>query len=629
MKHILKKIFTLSLLFSLNISGHCCSDRACALPIKSPDCISRCYGYPLMAYRSQSMNLARRMVGTQADIHKYGMDDRYWSAFVGFEYTRSFRPERILEQLFGQDACNCNILLQGSKVEDRSSRAWLADYFGLPMDFESTLCFEPRIQNFIVDFHYYVGLDNWHEGAFFRLYAPLVYTRWDLRMCEKVKTKGEACFPKGYMNSCGVPLSEMPQSFTEVMKGNTIFGDMKSPLAYGMFSPCVLTDTKLADLRAELGTNFVLKEDYHLGIALHAAAPTGTRPDARYVFEPIIGNGRHWEIGIGVTSSYVFWRDECEDKYAGVYFDAVLTHMFKACQTRSFDYLCKVNSRYMLLEEMGPNNNAIGRCDGLCCDGTNCCTTDCRCLADYTYTGKLVPAINANTFCVDTKVDVQGDLAIKLAYYSCGWSFDVGYNFWGRTGEEFYVRNACCNPCGDHQYALKGDAYVYGQYELNNVNYLTGLSATQSEADIHSGTNYPIQASDPDRTAPIPATGDKASLNPRIDNKKPAYSHKYPLSTMDRTDFTGFATPDVNTSIQPKVLKAGDIDMYKSPKAYTHKVFAHLNYKWDDECKDVNPYMGIGGEAEFAGSRCKDVCESPRLGVSQWGVWLKLGWSYE
>jgi len=624
MKHTLKKIFTLSLLISLNISGHCCSDRACALPIKSPDCMSRCYGYPLIAYRSQSLNLPRRMVGTQADIHKYGMDDRYWSSFVALEYTRSFRPERILEQLLGPDVCNCNLMIQGSQVSDRSSRAWMADYFGLPMDFESTICFEPRIQNFIIDFHHYVGLDNWHEGMFARIYAPLVYTRWDLRMCEKVKAKGTTPFPKGYMSTCEVPLTEMASSFTEAMKGCSTFGDMKSPMAYGLFSPCVLTDTRLADLRVEVGTNFALKEDYHFGVALHAAAPTGTRPDARYIFEPMVGNGRHWELGLGVTSSYIFWRSECEDKYAGVYFDAVLTHMFKACQIRSFDLLCKVNSRYMLLEEMGPNNYGISKCDGLCCP----------CLANYAYTGKLIPAINATTFCVDTKVAVQGDLAIKLAYYSCGWSFDIGYNFWGRTGEEFYLRDGCCNPCGNHQYAIKGDSYLYGKYDLGGTDVTVALSATQSEADIHSGKNYPIQNGDPVATKwddPSVTYGDAASLNPRIDNPKEAYAWKFPLSNLNRETWPikDPDAPDLNTSIQPKVLTACDIDMYKSPKAYTHKLFLHVNYKWDDECKDVNPYLGLGGEAEFNGSRCKDVCESPRLGVSQWGIWLKAGWSYE
>ncbi|MFC1842656.1 hypothetical protein ACFLYU_03300 [Candidatus Dependentiae bacterium] len=630
MKPTLKKIFTLSLLlsFSAILVGNCCSDSCCALPIKSNDCITRCCGYPFLGYRSQSANIARRIVGTQAEIHKYGMDDKYWSSYIALEYTRSFKPERILTDLLGLDACNCNLIIQGSKVADRNSRAWLADYFGLPMDFESTICLEPVIQNFIIDLHYYAGLDNWKEGMFFRIYAPLVYTRWDLNMCEKVKTKGEMCFPKGYMSSCEIPRADLPQSFCEVMKGCTTFGDMTCPIKYGLMSPCKETDTRLADLRAELGCNFALKEDYHVGLAFHAAAPTGTRPKAYYLFEPMVGNGRHWELGISLTSSYIMWRGEKEDKFLGVYFDAVLTHMFKACQTRSFDYLCKPNSRYALLEVMGPNDADIGRCDGGCCQGNNCCAADCNCLANYTYASKLVPAINTTTYCVDSKIDIQADLALKFAYYSNCWSFDLGYNFWVRTGEEFYLREACCSPCGKNHLAFKGDAYLYGKYELNNIDYIVPLSATQSQADIHKGTNYPLLPGEKDATDACD-TSVRASYNPRIDNPKKAYSYVFPL-----TDLYGCAivddTPNVNTSIQPVVLNACDIDMYKGPKAYTHKIFAHINYKWNREEKDTNPYLGIGGEAEFGGDcKCKDNCKNPHLGVSQWGIWLKAGCSYE
>jgi len=629
MKPTLKKIFTLSLLvsFSAILRGNCCSDRCCTLPIKSPDCMTRCCGYPFIGYRSQSANLARRIVGTQTEVHKYGMDDKYWTSYAALEYTRSFRPESIMEDLFGLDACGCSINIQGSLVENRNPRAWLADYFGLPMDFESNICFEPRIQNFIIDLHYYVGLDNWHEGMFFRLYAPLVYTRWDLNMCEKVKTKGDACFPKGYMSVCEIPRADLPANFTEVMKGNTTFGDMRCPISYGLMSQCKETETRLADLRAELGTNVVLKEDYHFGMALHVAAPTGTRPDAYYLFEPLVGNGKHWEVGAGLTGSYIMWRSECEDKFLGMYFEAVLTHMLRACQRRSFDLLCKPNSRYMLLEEMGPNHQAISKCEGGCCSGPNCCLQDCNCIADSIYTGKLVPAINVTTFCVDSKISIQADLALKLAYYSNDWSFDIGYNFWARSGEKFYLRDNCCSPCGDKRFAIKGDAFVYGQYEYNNIDFVVPLSATQSEADIHAGKNYPLQTGEV--AANATTCTKKVSYNPRIDNPHLAWSFVAPL-----TDLYGCPiienTPNVNTSIQPKVLDASDIDMFKGPKAYTHKLFAHINYKWDKEECDVNPYLGIGGEAEFAGRcKCTGDCNNPRLGVSQWGIWLKAGWSYE
>lgn len=38
---------------------------------------------------------------------------------------------------------------------------WLADYFGLPRDCQSTVSFKPSISNFILDYSFYLGLDSW------------------------------------------------------------------------------------------------------------------------------------------------------------------------------------------------------------------------------------------------------------------------------------------------------------------------------------------------------------------------------------------------------------------------------------------------------------------------------------
>ncbi|GAH20592.1 unnamed protein product, partial [marine sediment metagenome] len=85
------------------------------------------------------------------------------------------------------------------------------------------------------------------------------------------------------------------------------------------------------------GWNFRLEEDSHFGVFIHAAAPTGNRPNSCYLFEPIVGNGKHWELGGGITGSWIFWRsEEYDDRHMGVWLDATLTHLFKDCQCRSF-----------------------------------------------------------------------------------------------------------------------------------------------------------------------------------------------------------------------------------------------------------------------------------------------------
>jgi len=62
----------------------------------------------------------------------------------------------------------------------------------------------------------------------------------------------------------------------------------------------------------QLGYNFLLCPDAHIGVSFYAAAPTGNRPLGAFLFEPIIGNGKHWEVGAGLTSHTNIWKSEDE-----------------------------------------------------------------------------------------------------------------------------------------------------------------------------------------------------------------------------------------------------------------------------------------------------------------------------
>ena len=51
------------------------------------------------------------------------------------------------------------------------------------------------------------------------------------------------------------------------------------------------------------------ERDCHIGIGAYAAAPTGTRVgESRYLFAPIVGNGKHWELGGQVTAHHIWWK---------------------------------------------------------------------------------------------------------------------------------------------------------------------------------------------------------------------------------------------------------------------------------------------------------------------------------
>ena len=580
------------------------------------------------------------------------MEKTYGAFAITLEHTRSFKPEHITQFLFGSDLVNCcnTLSIQGSLVADRSSKAWLADYFGLSPDFDGCVSFCPRIKNIIADINIYLGLDECYEGLFFRFHVPITWTKWALNMCECVKNSGSLDFPAGYMAETAIARNKLPDSFMEAVSGNAMFGDMKDPMKYGLMKNCKLTKVGIADIHASLGWNFKTDEDYHFGFFIHTAAPTGTRPSATYLFEPIIGNGKHWELGLGITSSYIFWRScEYSDRYLGVWLDGTFTHMFKTRQCRSFDFCGKPNSRYMLLEEMGTNEDDIKIAPVLeaAPDPEN------TIVADYQYKKNLIPAINWSTYNVDVKINFQADVVLKFGYVRENWSMDLGYNLWARTGEKFCFD--CCDDCcgcncqPEQKYAIKGDAFVYG-FEDDEPPVPFAISATQSTANIHGGTNYPRQAEEIDGT------------NPRIDNPTDSYGQDYWTWTGGTPLYDDFGFAIINTSIQPILASRCDLNLRKSPSAITHKIFWSLNYAWKERsCQEWLPFIGIGWEVEFAqrnkccgnfcstgttpsttngvrnkscGTSCSSCCNDcsdccKKAGVYQYGVWFKGGFAFD
>jgi hypothetical protein len=294
--------------------------------------------------------------------------------------------------------------------------------------------------------------------------------------------------------------------------------------------------------------------------------------------------------------------------------------MFRNCQLRSFDFKDKPNSRYMLLETMKTPAVALfaNETPGAVGGGV---------APAYQYVGVaggLVHAINKTTFNVTTSFDAQVDLALKLGYQHCGWEFDIGYDLWARTCEKICVRG---DGFPANTYALKGDAYIYGYTGISPI----ALSATESLADIHAGTNTPIGT-----------TFARVQLqNPGIDTPRFAQTTGNVvltgpgLSTLEQT----------RTSLTPVLLSDADVDYRGVPRALTNRIFANLSYSWTG-CDNWTPFFGIGGSGEFANG-CGDrgncgtttgttttvgSCDGNRSGngcaLSQWAVWLKTGVAY-
>jgi hypothetical protein len=545
----------------------------------------------LILPRSQSVNAARDLVGWQQEIHRYGQTTNYWVLAFTPEYTHTFSSKHLIDQLFGEECFS----ITGSAVADRRSSDLLADYFELPRDYQGRLSVSPRISQFIGDFSFFVGLDRICRGLFFLIHFPVVNSKWDIRLEECTTVAGTAMHPAGYFSNTAIPRKNLFWNMREYLRGNRVIGDVQEPLLYqkviGLSGRNV--ENRISDVQAAVGYDFARGENYHCGIEIRTSAPSGNRPSTKYLFDVVIGNGHHWELGGGFTSHCGIWENEINAVL--VYLDANVTHLFNIESKRSFNLTGRCQgSRFMMLEEIAQGS------DGLFVYG------------DYPspdqYTQRLMPVINLTTLDVRTSFAVQGDVALKFAFCHKDFCLDIGYNFWGRSAEKI----GCIPSFEQNRYALKGDAQIYGFDSYNPYATPIPLSVSQNEATIFAGQGagnfvYGMEFANANADNPMPAFGPDGIL--------------VQLNSADSIALDIMQEP-VATSQLPIFLSCNDLDICSAlvPTSLTSKVFVHAGNTWYS--KTCNPFIGLGGEAEWAhGSH-------NRGGISQWGIWCKMGLSY-
>lgn len=546
---------------------------------------SSTYGYTFFSPRSQSVNAARELVGWQQFINRPNDCNNQCTTTLSAtpEYTQTFADNQLAKYFLG---CPTRTF-SGSHVAARSENDILADYFGLPTDFKSVVTFKPRVRNFLIDFDWYQALDSLCPGAYIRVHAPLVYASWDMQLCESIEQAGTNDFPQGYMASSAVERSTLASSVTQAFCRNQPVGDIQ-PLTAGRICCNKRTKTNMAEVQVAVGHNPILSDCYHFGWNIRTSIPTGGRSRAEFLFEPIIGNGGHWELGAGLTGHAIVWTNECQDQSFAVYSDLNVTHLFTARQRRSFDFTANgCLSRYMLLEQM-----STPLASGL---GINTGTPVVEVAAQQQYSGKLMPAVNETTLYANISVGVQVDFVIKAAYTYKNFSVDLGYDAWVRSQEKM----SCRQPFANNSWAIKGDAQVYG-FDIIDPSFFVALNATEHQATINAG-----QAPD-----------NSNFTNNNVDNAGPAVFSAIPLVTGNRISA-------VDGSAQAILLADSDIDNTSglAPKAVSHTLFVHANYDWRT-CTGTTPFVGLGASVEWGSRSCHTT-----TALSQWGVWLKAGFN--
>ena len=531
--------------------------------------------------RSQGTNTARELVGWEEFIHQFDVGDYYLTTGHVLSYSRSFYPERIARELFG-DTVLC---FAGSQVEDRGPCELLADNFGLSPNMRGSVSFSPLIENIIFDNQFFLGLDPILCGLYVRVHIPIVHTRWDLRMCQNITSNQQDCkdFPACYMSEDETAAS---CNIIESLSGRRTFGDMQQPWKFGRILNGAQTKTGVADIDLIVGYDFCQTDTYHLGFYGQLVLPTGNRYTGRQIFQPMVGNAKHVELGIGFSSHIVLLEHDAESNLA-FYLEGNVVHMFKNTQRRSFDF-CRQGplSRYMLLKEV------------IADDG------------QFQYSGNIINAIDFTTRAVSVSVAAKGDISAKLAVRTPRIIADIGYNFFGQTKE----RISCKKFCDDRTFVVKGTEGVCG------LEYATVADPP------------PVRFGSLVRKVPLNSSQSEATLRRGAATDNPQTPDKVSPSDIVVTAFSrqtgAIAGPDVieaSVSQPPKLVTTQDFDLCSGtfPAQATHKVFGYIGYNCFDLDWCANPYFGIGGEIEF---NARSIDE--RTALNQWSVFLKAGFEF-
>lgn len=561
--------------------------------------------------RSISRNAARDLAGWTNYINKDSSPKTVYGALsITPEYSHTFSGNNITDSLFGSNLINNNcspaLKISGSQINNRGPQDLLADYFYLPTDFESTVQFKPVIDNVIIDFGFYLGLDAWAKGMYFWLHAPFSHTRWDLNITEMVSSEGINNSAQGYYTPDILPRNMLLDNFINYANGITIpdiENVMFEELKCAKMSEKRLVRSRMAELRTGLGWNFYAKKDYHAGFNAQLAAPTGLRPQGEYLFEPLVGNGHFWEFGFGASGHYTFWRNEHETAHCLIYADLNVTHLFKTRQKRTFDLTNGGTlSRYMLAMTMtSPAINLQGISG----------------IPTAQFNNNFIPVANITTLDINVSIPVQADIILMFNVTAKNFSFDCGYNYWGRSPEEITLRPI--DSFTEKTYALKGDAHVFGFLPASTTS--VALSATQDSATIHAGKNLPaIGTTDP---AVIIA----GAKNPNIDFPQQALTNP-PAPTIIQDllyaeNLADIPANYINTSVPPLFMTMNDLNLTGSQTAgSSNKLFAHISYTWNDKT-EWQPYLGFGGEVEWGHHGNNN--DHAQCSTSQWGLWIKTG----
>lgn len=473
-----------------------CTDQkpTCELNLTQGDC-GDIYGKTFFSVRPQDSDSKRRIISMPYE--KEWRCEGSNNVSLTFEYQRSIKSNSLATWFFfnGCRSMTVGIPDAATKVDVDGSQLGLSlgqdTVTTMTPGIIGTISAEPIVSNAIFDLNFFIDLCPIAEGLWTRIDVPVVRSKTNMRFCSTGTGVTTDNFAPGLLtlNTCLTGTPVVYNNILDAFNGNRVFGDVAT-LKSARYSPCSQTETKIAGIHVDLGYDFCFTDDQYLAASIHAVGPTGTRPNGEFVFEPVVGANKSWQLG-GTVSGYKTWCRERND--VGIYWYVVATHLFKARQTRVFNL--KKNgpgSQYLLLKDIDTSANFVDGIDRA-----------------------------ANFLSGETRIgaNLMFDGSVMAAWEWERSTLELGYNFWARTHEK-RASEVCFRGYNfiDSNFGVKGNEFS-STFDPDLETCVT-LTSTASKSTIALAA-----AADPDAVSPVVIEIDDINFSAPL---HPAtWSHKF------------------------------------------------------------------------------------------------------
>jgi hypothetical protein len=286
--------------------------------------------------------------------------------------------------------CKDSLLIAGDDTSDASQRDVRAEWLGLSSDFQGILSLHPWQRQAGVVLSYDQGFHSCSSWPFLR------NLRWGLRMPIITVTNN--------IHPCQLLIATINQE-------NLLTAFNQPAWCFAKLSTENLSRTGVPELIGYLSNVWLDDDNFFLASSLGIGIPTAKKQHPDFLFNTFLGPNGHLNFIINVLAELPLTTC-AEDRTFLIRFIIEDRFYYPNHQLRTLDLKHKQWSRYLMLRREGEQ--------------------------------ETVPAMNVLTQCVKVSPQSVIELQAGLVYRHHAFTFEVGYDLWGRHHERIKLMHPCC-----------------------------------------------------------------------------------------------------------------------------------------------------------------------------------------